>query len=352
MDIKQAILYPIYLESRINLMLIISGANGFVGQHLTCRIKKYFKSSEILCLVAKMINEKLLETEGLNIIKENNLKTLEVNLVTGKNLEKLPKKPELLIHLAANTDTSKEDHRANDVGTRNLLKALGPLDSKTHIIYTGTTVLYSGRRDCSKPLAESSKAATSNEYGRSKLRTEEFLKSEAVRQGFRLTVLKLNTIYGADPRTYKMFKVLKKSISKRSLTTRLNWPGKTAIIHVEDVVSAILKFAKKPPKPGKPETYILYSENLTTAEISKMMYEKMGVKYNPINLPEFVWKLCSYSRPFIPLFEKITPLPIYNLAWRFGLIVDDVIWCQTDKAFKALPDWKPRKFKDAVGDEV
>ena len=178
------------------------------------------------------------------------------------------------------------------------------------------------------------------------------MKEQAVKQGFRLTIVRLNTIYGGDPRTYKMFKVLRKNISVGALTTRLNWPGRTALVHVEDVVSAILQFAKKTPKPGKSETYILYADNLTMSEISQIMYEKMGIRYKPINLPTFIWQLCSFTRRFIPLSEKIVPISVYNLAWRFGLIVDDVIWCKSDKIFKALPGWKPRKFLVGVEDEI
>lgn len=333
-------------------MVIITGANGFVGQHLVPLAKRYFGASNILCLVTKTIKEKPLEDNGLKILKENDLETLEVDLVTGKNLDKLPKKPRLVIHLAANTDTSKPDHRANDLGTKNLIMAIGPLDKNTHIIYTGTTVLYSGRLDCSKPITELTKPVPTNEYGRSKLRAENFLKEQSKLQGFPLTVLKLNTIYGGDPRSYKMFKVLKKNILARKLTTRLNWPGKTAIIHVKDVVSAILMFSKKTPKIGKQETYILSAENLTMAQISKIMHKKMGIEYRQINLPKFLWKALSLSRIVIPLFERITPLPIYNLSWRFGLIVDNVIWCKTDMVSKALPNWKPCKFAKGVEDEV
>lgn len=333
-------------------MILITGANGFVGQHLAPMVKKYFKSSEILCLVSKTIKEGLLENKGLEILKKNGLKTLEVNLVTGRNLDKLPKSPELIIHLAANTDTAKPDHSSNDIGTENLIKALGPLNLKTHIIYTSTTVLYSGRIDCPSPITEKTPPSPTNEYGRSKLRAEEILKKEAVKQGFRLTILRLNTIYGGDPRTYKMFKVLKKNILSGALTTRLNWPGKTAIIHVKDVASAILMFIKKPPMIGEIGSYILYAENLSMSEISKIMYKKMNIEYKEINLPKFLWKLGSFTRVLIPFFEKIMPLPVYNLAWRFGLIVDNVIWCRSDKAFKALPNWKPKKFIDGVADEV
>lgn len=333
-------------------MVIITGANGFVGQHLAPTALKYFKSSQILCLVSRMMEEKLLEKTGSEILKKNGLKTLEVDLITGKGLDNLPKSPELVIHLAANTDTSKSDHRSNDIGTKNLITALGSLNSKTHIIYTSTTILHSGRVDCSKPITELTPPTPSNEYGRTKLRAEEFLKERAKKDKFRLTIVRINTIYGDDPREHKLFKILKRHIVSNSPIARLNWPGLTGIIHVDDVASALLLLTKKPPKPGKPQTYLLNGENLSLSEISKLMYERMGLKYGPINLPKYFWRLCSFIRRFLSLFEKLTPTQIYNLAWQASLIVDNVIWCESDKIFKVLTKWKPRKFKDAVSDEV
>lgn len=163
-------------------MIIITGANGFVGQILAVKALKYFKRSEILCLVWGEGTE--LEDRGRAILKQNKIKTLEVDLVTKKGLNRLPSCPKLVIHLAANTDTSTTNHDVNDIGTRNLLDALGPLNTKTHIIYTSTTVLISGRKDCSKPFNENDRPEPSDEYGRSKLRAEKILRDRAEQEKF------------------------------------------------------------------------------------------------------------------------------------------------------------------------
>lgn len=330
-------------------MLIITGANGFVGQHLAPLALKYFKTKEILCLVRA--KTAILEKTGLKRLKKAGLKFMAADLVYGEGLERLPKCPNIVIHLAANTNTSTSDHRVNDIGTKNLLKAIGPLGPNTHFIYTSTTIIMSGRRECSRSFSEYDTPWPTNEYGRSKLRAEEFLRGRAKKDKFPLTILRINTIYGGDPRENKLFKVLKKNIIRGSIMARLNWPGLTAIIHVDDVASAILMLAKKPPpKPGSPQTYLMYAENLSLSEISRLMHQKLGIEYRPIVLPKFFWKICSSIRNFIPIFEKITPIPIYNLIWRFGLIVDDVIWCESNKLFRALTKWKPRNFQDTWDD--
>lgn len=323
-------------------MVIITGANGFVGQHLVPRALKYFKRSEIICLISEKMRDPSLETRGKRVLKKNGLRTLKVDLVTGKGLDKLPKHPRLVIHLAANTDTSITDHKVNDIGTKNLIKALS-LNNKAHIIYTSTTALMSGRSNCSKQFNEQATPIPSNEYSRSKLRAEKFLKESCRKDKFNLTIVRLNTVYGGDPRKRKMFQALKEYILKGSFITRLNWPGKTGVIHVDDVVSALLNLAKKPPQGNKVQLLLLNAENLSLSEISQIMHYKMGIYYKPINLPKLFWMLCSFGRKFLPLIEKLTTPSFYNLIWRVSLIVDNVIYCKSNKISKVLPKWKPRK---------
>lgn len=322
-------------------MVIITGANGFIGQHLVPEILKHFKDHKIICLISKKMRDPQLETNGKKILEKNNLKIIEVDLVTGKNLDKLPKHPNLVIHLAANTDTSVADHKVNDIGTRNLIRALKP-NNKTHIIYTSTTAIMSGRPNCSKQFNEQTIPIPNNEYGRSKLRAEQLLIEGSKKDKFNVTIVRLNTVYGGDPRKRKMFQALTEYILKGSFITRLNWPGKTGIIHVDDVVSALLGLAKKTPQKNI-QLYILNAENLSLSEISRIMHHKMGITYHPISLPRLFWMFCSLGRKFLPILEKLTTPNLYNLIWRASLIIDNVIYCESNNILKILPKWKPRK---------
>lgn len=330
-------------------MVIITGADGFIGQHLLPLVLKQYKKSEVLFLVGPGKSE--LAKKGKRILRERKANVTEINLVTKKNLSKLPESPKLIIHLAANTDTSTKDHKVNDQGTKNLIAALN-LNTKTHLIYTSTTVLYSGRKNTHEPITAESNPKPTNEYGRTKLKAEEFLKSFCLKNKIPLSILRINTVYGNDPRKYKLFASLQGLILRNSILARFNWPGLTSIIHVNDVAETIIKIAKRPPNPGKFQTFLLYSENLTLAKISKLMYQALGLDYQPINLPKPFWQMCSSLRIFVPLLEKILPYRIYNMAWRSGLIVDDVIYCKAEKLIKIFPDWKPLKLKDSIKDTL
>lgn len=330
--------------------IIITGADGFIGQHLAPLVAKQFGTKPLLCLVGNSKTE--LEKRGIKILKKNRIKYISVDLVTKKNFRKIPKSPKLIVHLAANTDTSTSDHKVNDIGTKNLFSVLKLTGPKTHILYTSTTVLYSGRKDTRHPISEEDLPHPTNEYGRTKFAAEEFLKTACRENKIPLTILKINTVFGNDPRKHKLFASLQTLVLKKSIIARLNWPGLTSIVHVDDVSKIILKLSKNPPDPLKPQTFIIYSENLTLSQISKLMHKQLGVKYLPFKLPKIFWIIMSFFRPLIPITEKFLPSHIYNIAWRFSLIISNVIYCKSDKLFNKFPDWKPLKLKDTIKDTL
>jgi len=328
-------------------MIIVTGPTSFIGRRVAPGLQKHFKKSEILCLCWK--KDGIVGVQNRNILEKARLPVRFVDLVTKEGLKEIPKSPNIVIHMAANTDTSSSDHKVNDIGTKNLLRSLGKLNSKTHIIYTSTTTFLGGRKNCSKHLNENAMELPTNEYGRSKLRAEKYLTAECQKRKFRLTILRLNTVYGPDSRPKSMFKLLPQQIRNRSLFTRLNWPGLTSIVHVDDVTKAIVYFTKNNlPKPGNPQMYILTGESLTMAQISKIMHKQLRIKYDPINLPKIFWGLAKFGRNYFPYLEKILPQILYNPFWRASLIIDNALWFETNKISRVMPIWKPKKLRNVI----
>lgn len=332
------------------LLIIITGATGFIGRRLASFAAKHLKKSHILCLIWD--KDSPLERSGRKILGELGLKTKLIDLVTGKGMDNIPKSPSLVIHLAANTETSELDHRVNDLGTKNLVNALGKLGPKTHFIHVSSTAFMSGRKNCSVPFDENTPPTPTNEYGRSKLRAEQWLQSRCKTDKFRLTIVRFPTVFGSNPRKNSFFDLLKKLIIKKSLFARLNWPGLTSLIHVEDAAKILILLVQKSPKPGSPEIYILQSESLTMAQISAKMHKALGYPYKGIILPTLFWKLCSFGRKYVYLLEKVLPLNVYNYPWRASLLVDNVIYCRSNKIRKVLAKWKPRTLENTIEDVI
>lgn len=327
-------------------MIIITGATGFVGKRLIKLAVKQYGKKNILCLI-KDTNEPL-EVEGRKFLKAMNVKTKYVNLVTGKGLKNLPKSPEVIINLAAVTDTAISDHRCNDIGVENLAKAFDPLDTNTHFIQIGTMVAMSGRTNCSKPFDKFTSLFPTNEYTRSKTRGEKYIILKNRDEKFRLSILRPNTIWGSGMRNDSLFDFLKKLILTKSVFARLNWPGLSSLIHVDNVAQSIMSITKKLPEPGIENIYLLHGEHLTLAQMSKLLHKEMNLFYKSINLPKIFWSFCKVGRLFVPMFEPITNIKVYNLIWRAGLIVDNVIYCKSNDLQLLLPGRQPKKLKNYI----
>lgn len=326
--------------------ILITGSTGFVGKVLVNKLSKKYGSENIYCLVYK--KETPMELEGRKLLDKLKVKYDLVDLTDVKTLKKY--KFDLIIHLAAETDTSKRNHKVNDIGTKNLYASLVRPDKQTYFIHIGTMVEVVGRPNCSLPITENSQDFPTNEYTRTKLEGEKFIIQKSIDDKFRLTVIRPNTIYGKGVRKNSLFDMVGNMIKNNSIVTKINWPGKSALIHVEDLTKLILRFVDTPPQPGKPEKYLAYSENLTIFEISKIMHKKMKVKFKHFILPNVFWQLIKNVRGIIPIFENFFPYAMYNYLWRFGIIVDNVVWCKSDKVVKKFNQFKPRRFKDVAGD--
>jgi len=329
--------------------VVITGATGFVGRILIPKIIKSYDPKNILCLVKNSNDE--LERKGRKLLKKYNVNFHPIDLETGEGMKNLKLTPKLVIHLAANTNTAERNHRVNDVGTKNLLKIL-KLKRNSHFIHVGTMVSVVGRKDCSITINETSADFPTNEYTKTKVKAEEYLVNECKKDRFSLTIIRPNTIYGKGVREDSLFDIMKKSIVNGSIIAKINWPGKSALIHVEDFTDALILLTKKKPEPATSVKYLIYTQNLSLTKISETMQKKMNLSIDSIILPSWLWKILAKTRLAIPLFENILPYPIYNNLWRFSIIVDDVVYCNTNKFRKMFPEWKPKTFSKYVNDVV
>jgi len=294
-------------------MIIITGASGFIGKKLLDLIRKEYPKEKIFILDEK-----------------------KHDLVTGKGLNKIPGNPRLVFHLAAATDTSKRDQRCNNLGTKNLLNAISRLGPDTHFIFTSSQAIFSGRKNAKRPITEKTKPCPSNAYGKTKLEAEKILIKEAKKKKFKLTIVRFPTVWGENPRKNAFLNFLRQLVDKKSIFSRLNWQGKVALINVETAVKYILKSTTTIPQ--KPKIIPIATENLTLAEIFKILTEIKGRPYKQIRIPEFIWNLAKFLRKYLKYFEFILPSSIYNLFWRASIVVDSPLQCQVNvRGTKFLP---------------
>lgn len=330
-------------------MIVVTGATGFIGQRLIPLLVRDRKPSEILCLVWNKNTPK--EIASRKFLKKLGVKIKLVDLLDIDSLSELPKNPKFVFHLAATTDTALPDHRCNNLGTKNLISAL-EMNNKTTFIHIGTSAMYCGRINCTKLINEQSVPTPSNNYGRSKLDAEKLLKKDAFKRKYSLNILRPPTVYGSNPRDNSLFDFLKRLILTGSPLARLNWPGLTSLIWVDDMADTIMWTANHAVRPGEVREFIVSVEALTLADISELMHQKLGVTYREINLPDWLWKLFAKARKYVFWLEKFLPSRIYNLPWRATLVIDNVLYCDANKLTKSYLAWKPALFKNKVNEVI
>ncbi|MDP3765320.1 MAG: NAD(P)-dependent oxidoreductase [Nanoarchaeota archaeon] len=328
-------------------MILVTGATGFIGRRLIGQLSKLKDKEEIICLVHEKSDSKL-EKTGRDIIKKYGLPFIPVDLLTGSGLDKAPKSPKVIFHLAAITDTAVKDHRINDVGTKNLLEAIGPLNKNTHFVYTSSIAINDNRQDYSVPVNESTLAPKRpcNEYGRKKLLTEQYLIQKSKEQGFSLSIVRVSCVYGEGSKKDGLFDGTKKMVLKGSMLTRLNWPGKMSLINVDDMANLLIQVSRLKPKPGNYEIYIPSIEVLTLADMSKIIHGAYGLKYKSINLPSWFWNFCCFLAKRKYIVEAMLPHKQYNKFWQACILVNNEYWNTSKKINKFFTTRKPTKFRD------
>lgn len=333
------------VSQKNNFNVIVTGSTGFIGLRLLKILPKYYDPKCVLCLVWDKDSD---NKSKIQYIKNLGYSIKFVDLTDITTLKDLPINITVVFHLAANTNTSQSDHRVNDIGTKNLLNSLKKLNSNTKFIYASTVAMFAGRRNCSNRLTEKSKYCPTNKYGRTKMLAEKFLIQKSKNNKFQLICPRITTVYGKNARSDSMFPMLIKRIINNSISTKVNWPGRATFIHVDDCAKAILELSRIKVSPGKPKLFFLGTETFSIYEVTKMIYEYKNIRLLPIKLPNIFWNCLSIISKNLSFLENYFEAGLYNWIWRFGLLIDNVTWCDVNLIWETIPKWKQKKLCTSI----
>lgn len=309
------------------MRFFVTGGTGFVGRRLVQELVAQYGSENVVCLVSPRKNS--LEQTGLEL-----LQTLNVAIIYADSRSWQPAPHEIppfevLFHLAATIDTASLEHTSNDQGTEHLLRVLGDQLRGTRVMYVSTTAVIDRNGPANYALDETSPCQPKTEYGRSKLRAENIIRTRQETLGYTYTILRPGIIYGAGPtRSGGLFNLFAKWIQTGHLLARIPWPGKTGVIFVEDVARILTTFAQESAAAN--ETFCLVTESPTISEIASSMARALQVPYQPVKLPGWSWKFLRNCLGIPGLFS-ILPWFLAVYAWRLSHMVDHGLWCDGSK---------------------
>lgn len=308
---------------------LVTGGTGFIGRRLVRLIVEQYGAGAVTCLVKPPVTP--LEREALETFRAQGLRLIEGDLLARPVAAEPPPAVDVVFHLAANIDTDAAEAAllVNHEGTDRLLGWLSAVSRGARIVYASSVAVHDRVAEPAGPIVETSPLTPRTGYGRTKLRGEEILRERAARDGYSWTVLRLPTVYGPGQKPDGLFDQLIKRAAAGSLLGRLDWPGRTSIVHVDDVGAAMIELAGRPEAAG--EVFCVASdESLTVGELARGIGAAIGRPVRPIGIPR---PLVAVARWIVwnRAIGAMIPAAGRLAFWRLSLIISDGFWFDTTK---------------------
>ena len=308
---------------------LVTGGTGFIGRRLVRQLVAQYGVDAVACLVKPPVTR--LEAEALETFRGQGLRLIEGDLMARPVAAQAPPAVDVVFHLAANidTDATLEALRVNHEGTDRLLDWLSVVSRGVRIVYASSVAVHDRVAAPEGPIVETSPLTPRTGYGRTKLRGEEILAERALHDGYSWTVVRLPTVYGPGQKPDGLFDQLIKRAEGGSLLGRVDWPGRTSIVHVDDVATAMIELAGRPEAAG--EVFCIASdESLTVGELARGIGVVIGRPVRPIGIPG---PLVAITRWIVwnRAIAAMVPASGRLAFWRLSLIISDGFWFDTTK---------------------
>jgi nucleoside-diphosphate-sugar epimerase len=128
------------------------------------------------------------------------------------------------------------------------------------------------------------------------------------------------------------------------LLGRIDWPGRTSIIHVDDVVAVMVGLSQRPDASG--EIYCIASESPSVAELSERIARAMKRPRSPISIPRPALGLLRWL-VWNKTADRLIPGAARLAFWRLSLIVSDGFWFDTTK-FRGVYNERLRTLEEGL----
>lgn len=302
-------------------MIFITGATGFVGNHVARALVA--RGERVRALIRK--------TSNLNWLKDlPNFETIEGDLRDRASLERAVKGCEQVYHVAADYRFDVADpaevYKSNVEGTANLLEAAGNAGVKK-IVYTSTVgcigFLDGALADESTPVTLEAMVGT---YKRTKFQAEQKA-LEFARKGLPVVIVNPTTPVGEfdakpTPTGDMIVRFLKRKMPA-VIDTGLN------LIDVRDCAEGHLLAAEK-GRVG--ERYILGNQNMTLMEIAQTLAKISKLPAPKMHLPYAVAFMAGWFDTKFSLLRGKTP----SISLESVKMARKKMWVNCAKAVKEL----------------
>lgn len=268
------------------MKVLVTGANGFVGQHISQMLEEL--GHEVYALVR---NPKKLQA---NFPVERIIQ-LDLKLASLEDIhQKIPQGLDCVIHTAGIVHSFERTDffEINSLATQKLYQAL---DEKTHFIFL-SSLAASGPSQKDKDLTENDQLNPVSDYGRSKLQAEQALiqmKKNSPLSNAQLSILRPPMVVG--PGDQGVLEIIKMIQSGLVITTGKGGLKKRySFISVFDLARACIELMQTPPK----KTQVFFCAHPDVIELKQLVghvqKELVVKKVRRLHIPQSIlWPLAK-----------------------------------------------------------
>jgi nucleoside-diphosphate-sugar epimerase len=314
---------------------LVTGASGFLGHALV----RQLCDAGVAVVAAVGAAPTEAEARRMADLRQRQIRIFPCELRRERPFDEVPAEWDTLFHLAAYVETERdsEDVHVNDAGTARLLSQL-PLANR-RVVYTSTLAVADNAPTGRITPATVCQPRTA--YGKTKLAAEAIVREKCAASSAAHTIIRMPTLYGAGYRTNGMFDVLPRQLAADNPLARLAWPGRLALLAVEDAARLVSLAATV--QETKNRTFLGSSnENPTTWEIAEAIAQATGTGYRALGLPA---SATSALRAVLGGWwqASVVPYPLQIAAWRAHLLING-LYCDGSEIADLLGltfgDWR------------
>ena len=313
---------------------MVTGASGFTGSHLVRALEQ--RGDSIVALVRK--------TSDLSRLKASKAELVYGDITDRPTLEAAMQGVDTVFHTAAYVELGVVDAakmtQINVEGTRTVLEA-AKAAGVGKLVYCSTIGIYGDTQGAViDETFKRTQQGFSSAYDRTKYLAQQLVDQFAA-EGLPVVSVMPSGIFGADD---PHFGPVMDTFLKGKLKVWAGGDRITGIVHVDDLVDAMLLAAEKAPAGAH---YILSSGEMSTREMFAFMSQTVGIPA-PREVPEPIVRLAGM------LLDPIGRL----LSWqppisreRVHYIYDRCVRIKADKARQEL-GWQPRSVEQTLRDAL
>lgn len=319
-----------------DMKVLVTGATGFLGSHLSRQLVKNGFEVSIFCRSA-------LNTDILSDLK---VKRITGDITDSEAVEKAVAGHDVVFHAAAHlaywNRWKNLQNQINIEGTRNVVDACRKVGVKK-LLHISSVAAIGIPENPDSPADENFRFNLENSrlnYHISKRRGEEFV-LKGVEDGLDAVIVNPGSIWGRFGKQFRGVEFAQKVRQKRVVPY---FTGGICVVHVEDVVDGILAAAKN-GRSG--ERYILGGENLTLKKIAEQVAKEQRLERTFIPVPNTVTLAAATIMELIGLISHRRP----SITFATHYCASRFHYYDSRKAKKEL-GYLPRDFKTILDECV